>query len=409
VPAQTSRPGFSQLPSTRPGVSLPLGPTPSGPLASQDPSATPPSADTGGLDAGTRAALQAILDHARRQNNVPALSVAVLLADGRSWVGVSGDRQLAPSKAADGQTVFAIASITKTFVTAVIMQLVDEGKISLDDHLDKWLPNFRNAGTITIRELLGHTSGVYNYFENPRYNDLVFSRRSHRWTFNEITGLVRHPYCAAGGCYHYSNTNFVLLGRVAELKTGKSIADLIRRRLLDPFGLRHTFFQPDEPTPSDKAHAYLYNTDWTRSSSVLPMMSAATVAWSAGAMVSTPSDLAHWASLLYTGKVVPQALLNQMLTVRKCHDNYGLGTRWVVINGRAADGHLGSLRGYEDAMWYFPREGAAIALLSNQGAWSPDTTIRHLSTTLFNRIGAPAPQYDPSRNTHIHDSQTLYC
>ena len=139
------------------------------------------------------------------------------------------------------------------------------------------------------------------------------------------------------------------------------------------------------------------------------MMSAATVAWSAGAMVSTPSDLARWASLLYTGKVVPQPLLDQMLSVRACHDNYGLGTRQMIINGRVADGHRGSLRGYEDAMWYFPREGAAIALLSNQGAWSADATVRRLSTTLFDRIGAPAPEFDPSRNTRIHDALTLYC
>ncbi len=409
LPAQASRPGSSQQPPTSPGVSLPPEATASGPLASQDPSVTPPSPEVGGLDAGTRAALQGILDHARQQHNVPAISVAVLLSDGRSWVGVSGDRQLTPAKAADGRTEYAIASITKTFVTAVIMQLVDEGKLSLGDHLDTWLPGFPHAATITVRQLLGHTSGVYNYFENPRYNDLVFSRRSHRWTFNEITGLVGHPYCAPGGCYHYSNTNFVLLGRVAELVTGKSIAELIRKRLLDPFGLTHTGFQPDEPTSADRAHAYLYNTDWTRSSRVLPMMSAASVAWSAGAMVSTPADLAHWASLLYTGKVVPPSLLDQMLSVRKCHDNYGLGTRWMVINGRAVEGHLGSLRGYNDAMWYFPREGATIVLLSNQGAWSPDATIRHLSTTLFNRIGAPAPQYDPARNTRIHDSQTLYC
>ena len=408
-PAQATHHGPSQLPSTLPGVTLPPGPTPSGLLPSQDPAASPPSPDVGGLDAGTRAALQAIIDDARRRNNVPAISVAVLLSDGRSWVGVSGNRQLSPVKAADGQTEFAIASITKTFVTAVIMQLVDEGKLSLDDHLDTWLPNFPHAASITIRELLGHTGGVYNYFENPRYNNLVFNRRSHRWTFNEIINLVRGPYCAAGGCYHYSNTDFVLAGRVAELVTGKSISTLIRNRLLDPLGLNHTAFQPYEPTSADKAHAYLYSTDWTRNSPVLPMMSAATVAWSAGAMVSTPTDLARWATLLYTGKVVPQPLLDQMLSVRKCHDNYGLGTRWMVINGRAVDGHLGSLRGYNDAMWYFPREGAAIALLSNQGAWSPDATIRHLSTTLFNRIGAPAPQYDPSRNTQIHDSQTLYC
>ena len=248
---------------------------------------------------------------------------------------------------------------------------------------------------ITIRELLGHTSGVYNYFENPHYNDLVFNRRSHRWTFNEIIGLVRQPYCASGSCYHYSNTNFVLAGRVAELVTGKSIADLdhaigcwfrmgsttrcssrTSRRPADAaarLSVRHGL-DPQQPGPAD---------DVGRDRRV-----------GGGRHGLDTTDLARWATLLYTGKVVPQPLLDQMLSVRKCHDNYGLGTRWMVINGRAADGHLGSLRGYNDAMWYFPREGAAIVLLSNQGAWSPDSTIRRLSTTLFNRIGAPAPQYD---------------
>jgi D-alanyl-D-alanine carboxypeptidase len=408
-PVQPSQPDASQL-SSMPSGQLPAPePSASESAAGQDPSGTPGNPDAAGLDPGTRAALQAILDRARRNHNVPALSVAVLLANGRSWVGVSGERQRAPRKAADDQTVFAIASITKTFVTAVIMQLVHEGRLRLSDRLDSWLPRFPHARTITIRELLGHTSGVYNYFENPRYSNLVFSRRSHRWSFREITGLVRRPYCPAARCYHYSNTNFVLLGRVAELVTGKPIATLIRKRLLDPHGLRHTFFQPDEPTPSDAAHGYLYDTDWTRGSEVLPMMSAATVAWSAGAMVSTSSDLARWASLLYSGKVVPQPFLAQMLSVKPCHDNYGLGTRWMVINGRVAEGHRGSLRGYEDAMWYFPREGAAIVLLSNQGSWSADSTVRRLSTTLFNRIGAPAPKYDPSRNTKVHDGATLYC
>jgi D-alanyl-D-alanine carboxypeptidase len=408
LPLQSSEPpslpgGTSPLPSQAPGPDASGGP------ATQDPAAPPPAADAGSLDAGTRAALQAILERARQRFNVPALSVAVLLADGRSWLGVSGQRRRSPATAADSRTVFAIASITKTFVTAVIMQLVAQGRLRLDDHLDRWLPTFPHASRITIRELLSHTSGVYNYFENPRYPNLVFSRRSHRWTFREILALVRGPYCAPGTCFHYSNTNFVLLGRVAQLVTGRSMAGLIRRRLIDPLGLQHTFFQPDEKTPADAAHGYLANTDWTRGSAVLPMMSAATVASSAGAMVSTAGDLARWASQLYTGHVVPQPLLDQMLTVRACHDGYGLGTRQAIINGRVADGHRGSLRGYEDAMWYFPRERATLVLLSNQGAWSADATVRRLSTTLFDRIGAPAPQYDPKRNSRSHDGVTLYC
>jgi D-alanyl-D-alanine carboxypeptidase len=309
----------------------------------------------------------------------------------------------------DQNTVFSIASITKTFVTAVVMQLVAEGKLSLTDHLSKWVPSVQNATTITVAELLGHTSGVYNYFENPHYNPQVFSNPKHRWTFDEIMALVRAPYCKPGTCYHYSNTNFVLLGRIVELVTGNSLADEIASRLSTPLSLANTGLQPDDPTPADRAHGYLGKTDWTRKSSLLPTISAATVAGAAGAMTSTATDLATWARSLYDGDVVPAAQLKEMLSFKKCQDNYGLGTRKLIIDGRVAYGHLGSLRGYTNEMLFFPREGATVVILSNQGSWGIDGAMRKLTDTLWKGIGAPAPEFDPSMNTTIHDGVTLHC
>ena len=196
----------------------------------------------------------------------------------------------------------------------------------------------------------------------------------------------------------------MLLGEVVERVTGSPISQVIRERLLDPLGLRHTSYQPDEPTPRNAAHGHLWGggttfMDQTGTGRVLPNMSAATVANAAGAMVSTPADLARWAMALYaTDRVVPAELKERMLDFRK-RDEYGLGTRTRIFNGRRAIGHGGSLRGYEDGLWYFPREGAVIVVLSNRGLYNPDRTIRDLARTLWKHIDPPPPQYKRSRNT----------
>jgi D-alanyl-D-alanine carboxypeptidase len=402
-------------PALRSGVvSSPLGspvPSPNGspvvaPVVSPAPSTTPdPIAVTIPFDDATAGALQAVLDAARVRIPTPGISVAIRLADGRTWLGVSGNRRLSPARAVDPATVFSIASITKTFVTAVVMQLVAEGRLGLDDRLSRFLPGYPRGERITIRQLLSHTSGIANYFESPAYNDAVFGRPDKRWKLPQILGLVGRPYCRPGRCFHYSNTNFVLLGRIVERVTGKPVARVIRDRLLDPLGLERTSFQPDEPTPRDAAHGHLWAggstfIDQTRTGRVLPNMSAATVAWTAGAMVSDAADLARWALALYgTDQVVEPALLDQMLTFRK-RDEYGLGTRTRIFDGRRAVGHGGSLRGYEDGMWYFPREGAVIVLLSNRGLYNPDRTLRQLARTLWHHIDVPPPEYDRTKNTH---------
>jgi D-alanyl-D-alanine carboxypeptidase len=375
------------------------------PLASPGPSASPDPLDLSlPFDDATDAALQVVLDTARARIPTPGISVAIRLADGRTWLGVSGDRQLSPDRPVDQDTVFSIASITKTFVTAVVMQLVSEGRLGLDDHLSRFLPDYPRATRITIRQLLAHTSGVANYFESAAYNQAVFSDPSRRWKVRDILALVGKPYCSPGTCFHYSNTNFVLLGKVVQQVTGHTIAAEIDQRLLVPLGLEDTRFQPIDPTPRDAAHGHLWAggttfLDQTRGSRVLPNMSAATVAWAAGAMVSSPADLARWAMALYaTDRVVPPDLLAQMLDFRK-QDEYGLGTRTRIFNGRRAIGHGGSLRGYEDGIWYFPREGAVIVLLSNRGLYNPDRAIRELARTLWKHIDVPEPEYPRTKNT----------
>jgi D-alanyl-D-alanine carboxypeptidase len=415
VPAPTTdlRPADTNGPSPTPTGPVVVGPPAT---ASVDGSPVPPVVQPASLDEpvldhdrsfdqATIDDLQAVLDAARERIPTPGISVAIRTRDGRVWLGTSGARQLAPRRPVTADTVFSIASITKTFVTAVVLQLVDEGKLSLDDPLSRYMPDFPRARRITIRMLLEHRSGIFNYFESPAYGQAAYGNPMRRWTTAGILRLVGKPYCQPGACFHYSNTNFVLLGEVIERVTGKPVSQQVRRRLLKPLGLDDTFWQPDETTPSNAAHGHLWgggNTffDQTGSGHVLPNMSATTIAASAGAMVSDGADLARWVMALYgSDLVLPGDVRAAMMDFRP-KDQYGLGTRTRVYDGRRAYGHGGSLRGYEDQVWYLPREGVSIVLLSNRGLYDPDRTVRQLLRTLWKHIDVPPPRYDRSKNTH---------
>ncbi len=338
------------------------------------------------IDAELAARLQAVVDASRERIPAPGLSVAIRLPSGETWTGVSGFASLLPVEPMTTATVFGVASITKTFVTALILQLVDEGVLSLDDPLSETLPDFPRARRITLRQLLAHNSGVFNFFEDPRYVSEAFRDRSRRWTFREILGFVAEPYCAPGACFHYSNTNFVLLGRVAEKATGNPLHEEIRQRFLDPLQLDRTVFQPDEPTPSDAAHGHLGYAggfiDHTGGSRVIPHLAAVTVAWAAGAMASNPTDLSRWADALYGGEVLSAESTAEMMAYRP-DDEYGLGMRTRVFHGRRAVGHLGGIRGFESAMWHFPDSGVTIVVSANRGILTTDRTMRILVRTLF--------------------------
>lgn len=385
-PSPSASRGGAAAPS--PGMSGPLpGPT-GAPTPVPSPGLQP------GYDAETVAALQRTMDRIRTVVPVPGIQVSVRSTDGRAWSGASGLAVIEPPRLVSPRTGFAIASITKTFVAALILQLVDAGRLSLDDTLDRFLPDFRRANRITIRMLLNHTSGIDNYFENPKYNRQVFRDTSRRWTFDEILGFVRGGYFPPGEDFHYSNTNFVILGRIAEEVTRAPLHEELRRRFFDPLGLRDTYFQPEERSP-ETAHAHLAYSggyyDHTRGSRVVPHMSAATVAWAAGAIASTASDIGRWAEALYGGSILSPASTAEMMAYDP-RTEYGLGMRMRLFEGRRGFGHTGGIRGFTSAMWHFPREGWTITVVMNRGLIGADRPIRMLIGTLERRLGAPPPE-----------------
>ena len=231
------------------------------------------------------------------------MAAAVRLPDGSRWLGTSGDRVVGKGdKPVSVLTPFEIGSLTKTFVAALVLKLQEEGRLSLDQPISTWLPDYPLAKRITVRMLLSHRSGIYDYFSHPRYESKVFDRPRHRWTVNEILALRGPRYCRPDSCFRYSNTNYVLLGRIVKKVTGAPIARNLRDRFLFPLGLRDTFFQGQEPILKVPAEGYLATRKGYQrladGSRFRPNTSAATVADAAGAMVSSVRDVSDWQDAL---------------------------------------------------------------------------------------------------------------
>jgi D-alanyl-D-alanine carboxypeptidase len=344
------------------------------------------------MDRATVRRLERILRRTVGRKRVAGVQVAVRLPDGQTWLRSAGHAELDPDRLMRDDTVLSVASITKTFIAALILRLAEEGRLDLDAPFGTYGVDAPRKDSVTIRQLLTHTSGIYNYFEHPRY--AAISRawlrsvsgpgllsREHRWTFEEIMGLVKTGYCRAGTCYHYSNTNYVILGKVAEAAGGAPLHEQLRERFFVPLGLRDTFYQPAELPPPDAAHGHWdYGTgyiDHTREARVLPFMAAVSVADAAGAIASTARDLSVWADALYGGRLLGAASLAEMTRILPA-GAYGMGTDVASFAGHRGVGHRGGLRGFEASMWYFPRDGVSVVLLSNQGNWLTDVPMERL-------------------------------
>ena len=263
-------------------------------------------------------------------------------------------------------------------MAALAFQLQQEGKLSLDDAISTWLPDYPNGDAITLRMLLNHTSGIADYFWNPEYADLVYKRPTHHWTVDEILDLAaeRKPVFAPGAKQEYSNTNYILVGRILEIVGGAPLAEQLRSRFFDPLGLTSVVFQGDEEVPSGAAKGYWKDgawVDWSDGTNLRPMTSAATVVWAAGAILSSVRDLLRWEAALYGGEVLNEDSLRQLLTFGRA--GYGPGTRYQRLAGWDGYGHGGSLRGFQAGMYRMPEAGVDVIVMTNRGDVTMDPTL----------------------------------
>ncbi len=343
-------------------------------------------------DEATRKALTTRLGTLRATYGLPGVSAAILFPDGTMWRATSGFADVAAKRRLTADTEFAVASISKTFLAALILVLVDEGKLSLDAPVAPYLPGVELDPAITVRELLDHTSGLHDYFYDPDIDEALLADRKRVWTPEEALAYVGKPYFEPSAGWHYSNTNYVILGLLAETIEGAPLPTQLRTRFLTPLGLDRTHYQGAEKPLGPLARAYRFSGPGLRlrpiplsdGTNVVPFTSVVTAAGSAGSVASTADDLVTWARALYGGSVLTSTSLSAMVAdvavtePFKPSIPYGLGVQAATVDGRPTLGHSGRLLGSRTVMRWLPNQGIAIAVLTNQSRNDPNLVARAL-------------------------------
>ena len=345
--------------------------------------------------------LQQALERGRTNQGITGASAAVILPDYGLWLGASGCSYT--NVVIRPQTRFEIASITKTFVAATILRLAEEGRLTLNDTVGQWRPDLNCSNVspaITIRQLLDHRAGLYNFGDDGPFQQALFADWSRHWEPEDIFNYVRAPYFPPDTGGEYSNTGYVLLGMIIESVTGSTVAAEMRRTILDRAGLRSTFMGADEDWHGELAHPHLdLDGDGIQEDlggySPIAILSSF---WTSGEIISTPSDLARFAMALFQGGLLNQASLAEMcsfqpLDVVGYTYEYGLGLMSFNILGQEYWAHSGGLFGEYGWFFYCPSTKVSLAVAYNYppiktGPRLPDELLIALSglSSQTNRI-----------------------
>jgi D-alanyl-D-alanine carboxypeptidase len=326
-------------------------------------------------------ALQLKLDEWHKAGTFPGATLGVVLPNGESFglaVGFS-DRELkTPMKPRDRMLA---GSVGKTFAAATALQLAKEGKVGLDDKIEKylgrepWFSRLPNARDITVRQLMNHTSGLVRYEFKDQFTKDLTANPEKIWKPSELVAylLDEKPPFAAGQGWDYSDTNYIVLGMIIEKVTGKRFYDEANMRLIKPLKLNDTIPQ-DGPRLKGVVQGYAGPNNPFGGSDAMIRDGKFTInpqfEWTGGGYVSTAEDLARWAKMMYEGRAFPPELLPQVVDgvpapMLGGETRYGLGVIIRKTRMGTAYGHSGFFPGYMTDMMYFPEYKVAIAVQAN--------------------------------------------
>jgi D-alanyl-D-alanine carboxypeptidase len=322
------------------------------------------------------AGLDAALRSARTKVGAPGAEAAVVACGRVVWSGFTGVTDLRSRRPVSGRTLFVLASSTKTVTATMIMQLVQAGRLSLDTPLSAFYPQLPNATRITVRMLLNMTSGLPEYLDNPRINNIIDNDPRHHWTRDEVlTGLGRAQF-APGTRYRYTNTNYIALGGILERITGTSIEANFQSRIARRAGMMSSTFVPTPAGTGRMAQPYqAYNgglTDWWIPGYGLSNDYWGPV-WTDGGLASTATDLARFGNALLGNRLVNPATVTQMRNVGP--NDYGLGIYGQSFDGHNWLGHDGDYAGFESEDWTDRARQVSISVTTNltERDSAPDT------------------------------------
>lgn len=296
-----------------------------------------------------------------------------------------GYSDLAKDRKAGDRTKYRIGSISKTFTATMILQLVEEGKLSLDTKLSKFFDQIPNASEISIEDMLRHQSGLFNFTNDKAYLDYLEQPKSRE----ELLAIFRtqDPVFQPGEKNDYSNTNYVLLSFILEDLEKDKYAKVLERRITKPLGLEDTYYGGKINSNNSEAYSYRKKKDWepaTETDMSIPM--------GAGAIVSTPSNLNTFFTALFNGELLQPETFQKMKTLK---NGFGMGLFSYPFNDKTFYGHTGGIDGFNSMSMYYPEEELAVTYISNGTDYSPnDIVIGALS--IYWGLDYTLPSFEPT-------------
>lgn len=317
------------------------------------------------MDSAITGQLDSIIDAAVNSTGIPGAMVGIWGPNG-NYVKVAGVADTATKAPMETDFYHRIGSVTKTFTVTALLQLVDEGKIGLDDPISQYVDGVMEGDAISLRHLAGMRSGLVDYTTSEQFVMEYLSDPRRAFTPEELVGYVKDLplQLRPGTTVDYSNTNTILLGMVIEKVSGSRLSDVIDTKIATPLGMEHTSFPTTNAFPTPHAQGY---TNQTLDESV----TAATdwnPSWggAAGAMISSLDDMRIWVPALAKGDLLTDDTQKQRLQTVSLSEGddssgYGLG----LFNSGGWIGHNGSLPGYKTVSVYLPEKDTTLVVFIN--------------------------------------------
>ena len=333
------------------------------------------------------ATIDAIVEAPIKAGKVAGASIAVVRGGQTIVERAYGFAELQLDVPTPQRAIYEIGSITKQFTAAAILLLAEEGRLSLDDELTKFLPDYPTHGhRITLRHLLNHTSGIKGYTELEEFGEFMLLKRPKE----ELVKLfASKPFdFAPGEDLIYNNSAFFLLGLIIEKVAGQSYADFVKARLFDKVGMKDSSYCSERVIQKNKVHGY----DTANGSLVLKGYLNHSWPYAAGSLCSSAFDLARWNRALHGGEVLKPQSYRAMTTPGTLNDGarvrYAMGVGVLSVGGRRVISHGGGINGFLSHAEYYPAEDLAVVVLFNTaGPVNPQTVAREIAVAV---LGKPA-------------------
>jgi CubicO group peptidase (beta-lactamase class C family) len=335
-------------------------------------SSTPPQ-----ISSSLGSAVDGVVNAALQQQSIPGIAVALAKNGTILYAQAYGFSNLATHQPAQTNTIFEIGSITKQFTAALIMKLQEQGKLHVDDSINLYLPEYGFPPSITLRMLLTHTSGLWNYTSLPQYQSWAVNGVSEATV---LTAVSQAPLeFKPGTSYSYSNSNFFALGAIIEKVTGKSYEANLQQYIFQPLGLVNTDYSL--PPATQSAVGYI-------NSGVPAIVVDRSAPFAAGALSSNVSDLVAWDYALINGKVVSADSFKAMTTSNGFTipggGSYGFGLGLDTFNNRNIIVHGGAINGFTADNVVFLDNGFTVVVLTNDDYGNPGALVNNILNAVCN-------------------------